>query len=181
MVLFDSGNQKYFCICNLNCWTLGLSSTVQEIFQSVVSKSILYESHKKYHTRLSRTIHQPFSIWQPPQNVGLTWTVEKKRLIFPRCTCSLSWTCSFLVLLTWTHCFHIWTLRIFHSMHDMLIFLWIHWNVSIKCLEHLFMSPKMLSKLEAVMLRQPQEVQVWHAVSFFFLTSLKIQVCNANV
>lgn len=39
----------------------------------------------------------------------------------------------------------------------------------------------MLSKLEAVMLREPQEVQVWCAVSSFFFQIEKIQVCNASV
>lgn len=57
MVLFDPGNHKYFCIYNLNCGTLGLSSTAQEIFQSLFRKYLLYESHKKHHTGLSGTIH----------------------------------------------------------------------------------------------------------------------------
>lgn len=32
MVHFDSGNHKYFSICNLNCETLGLSSSTGDFF-----------------------------------------------------------------------------------------------------------------------------------------------------
>lgn len=55
----------------------------------------------------------------PPPNVSLTRIIEKKTWFFQN---SVSWTSYFLVLPTWTHCFHIWTLGIFHSMHDMLVF-----------------------------------------------------------
>ena len=135
MAPFDSGNHKYFCECSLNCGTLGLSSTAQEIFNQC--------SANTFYMRVTENTTQGFpgqstlarSIWLPPQNGSLTalGPSRKKRPISPRCACYISWT----YFLLWfcsleLHCFHIWTLGIFHFMYDMLVVWWIYCYTGIK-------------------------------------------------
>lgn len=75
-------------------------------FKSVFCKYILYESHRKYHTRLSRTIH--LGMFYLPasskRQSNCTWTTEKKKTGFSK-MCLLHFLdlfFFFLVLLTWT-------------------------------------------------------------------------------